>query len=30
MNALLVILFILVCFAVEAAVSKFKHSGKHH
>lgn len=30
MNALLVIVFILVCFAAEAAYSWLKHSGKHH
>jgi hypothetical protein len=30
MNAILVVLFFLICFAVEAAVSKWKHSVKYN
>jgi len=29
MNAILILLFALICFAVEAAVTKHKHSEKH-
>lgn len=30
MNALLVILFVLICLAVEEGISKSKHSVKHN